>query len=63
MDSIASTLATNQAAYQTQIGMAVMKMAAQSDLQVAALVVQSAQAGQALAANPAHLGQSLDTFA
>ncbi|HEX8978956.1 MAG TPA: putative motility protein [Parasulfuritortus sp.] len=61
MDSIASALAVNQAVYQNNLGTSVLKMAIQSDQQMAALMAQTAQAGQA--SNPAHLGQSLDTYA
>lgn len=57
MDSISSALAVNQAAYQNQLGISVMKLAAQSGQQMAAMLAQAA------AANPAHLGQSIDTYA
>ncbi|MDR3395195.1 MAG: putative motility protein [Parasulfuritortus sp.] len=63
MDSISSALAASQAVYQSKLGASVLKMAVQSDQQMAALLAQITQAGQAQAANPAGLGQSLDTFA
>lgn len=61
MDSIASAVAVNQAVYQNNLGTSVLKMAIQSNQQMVALLTQVAQAGQA--SNPAHLGQSLDTYA
>jgi hypothetical protein len=63
MDSITSALAANQANTQYKVGIAVMKQAAQSDQQMAALIAQVAQAGQVQASNPPNLGQNLDTFA
>lgn len=63
MDSITSALAATQAMTQNQIGLAAMKMAIESERQMAALLSQVAQSGAALASNPAHLGQSLDTYA
>jgi hypothetical protein len=63
MDSVSSALAANQAIYQNKLATSVLKMAVQTDQQMAAVLAQVAQAGQAQSANPAHLGQSLDTFA
>jgi hypothetical protein len=63
MDSISSALAASQAVYQNKLATSVMKMAVQSDQQMAALLAQVTQAGQTQAANPAGLGQSIDTFA
>lgn len=60
MDSISSILDANQSTYQQQIGMLAVKMAAQSQQQMVALLAQSAEQA---AVNPAHLGQSIDTFA
>jgi hypothetical protein len=60
MDSISSALAVKQAAFQIQMSTAVLKMAVQSDQQVAAMI---AQAGQAQAANPPNLGQNIDILA
>jgi hypothetical protein len=60
MEGISSALAASQAAYQDQIGMLAVKMAAQSQQQLVALL---AQAAQQTAANPAHLGQNIDTYA
>lgn len=63
MEGISAALAASQGMTQSQIGMAAFKMAMQNEQQMAALLAQAAQAGQVLAANPAHLGQSLDTYA
>ncbi len=60
MEGIASALAANQTAYQDQISVLAMKMAAQSQQQMVALL---AQAAQQAAVNPAHLGQNIDTDA
>jgi hypothetical protein len=60
MEGIASALAANQTAYQDQISVLAMKMAAQSQQQMVALL---AQAAQQAAVNPAHLGQNIDTYA
>jgi hypothetical protein len=60
MDGISSALATQQTAYQQQVGLLAMKMAAQSQQQMAALLAQAAQQS---AVNPAHLGQNVDTYA
>jgi hypothetical protein len=61
MDGISSALATQQAMTQNLISLEVFKMAMQSQQQVIALLDQATSA--ALASNPAHLGQSIDTFA
>ncbi|NTV96410.1 MAG: putative motility protein [Thiobacillus sp.] len=63
MEGISAALASNQAMTQSQIGLAAMKMAMQAEQQVVAMLAQAAQAGQSLASNPAHLGQSLDIYA
>ncbi len=63
MDNIAALLSASQAPTRQAIAMESVKMAIQSEQQMAALLAQVAQAGQASAANPAHLGQSLDTYA
>jgi hypothetical protein len=63
MDSLTSALAASQNAYQSNLNVAVLKMAAQSDQQVAGLVAQAVEAGKAAASNPSHLGQQLDTYA
>jgi len=63
MDGISTALAVNQAMLQNQIGLEVVKMAIQSQQQMVALLSQVAQSGQALASNPDHLGQLLDTLA
>jgi len=63
MDSISTALAANQSMIQSQLALAVVKMAAESQQQLVALLTQAAQSGQSLASNPAHLGQSIDTFA
>ena len=63
MDAISSAVAVNQAAYQDQMGILAIKLAAQSQQQMVALLAQAAQAGQAAASNPSHLGQSIDTYA
>jgi hypothetical protein len=63
MDGISTALAVNQALLQNQIGLEVVKMAIQSQQQLVAILSQVAESGQALASNPAHLGQLLDTFA
>lgn len=63
MEAIASALAVNQAAYQNQVGLLAIKLAAQSQQQVVALLGQAVQAGQVAAANSAHLGQAVDTYA
>ena len=63
MEGISAAVAANQAMTQQQLGMEVMKMAVQSQQQMAALLNQAAQTGATLASNPAHLGQSLDTYA
>ncbi|MBK6744126.1 MAG: putative motility protein [Hydrogenophilales bacterium] len=60
MEGIASALASNQTAYQDQISVLAIKMAAQSQQQMVALL---AQAAQQAAVNPAHLGQNIDTYA
>lgn len=60
MDAIAAAVAANQAQIQSQIGLAVVKMAIENQQQLVALLSQAVQAG---AVNPAHLGQSLDTYA
>ncbi|MDD4881471.1 MAG: putative motility protein [Gallionellaceae bacterium] len=61
MEALSSTLAA--AATQSQLGTTMVKLAAQDDQQMAAMLSQVARSGQALASNPAHLGQSLDTYA
>lgn len=63
MDGISTALAVNQTMIQSQLGLAAVKMAAESQQQLVALLAQAAQSGQSLASNPAHLGQSIDTFA
>ncbi|TCJ11744.1 putative motility protein [Parasulfuritortus cantonensis] len=63
MDSVSSALAASQSLTQSQVGMATLKMAVQAEQQMAAMLAQAAQSGQVLASNPAHLGQSLDTYA
>jgi len=57
MEGITAALAAQQAMTQNQIGMEIIKMAAQNQQQMVALL------SQVVASNPAHLGQSLDTFA
>lgn len=57
MDGITAALAAQQAMTQNLIGMEMIKMAAQNQQQMVALL------SQVVASNPAHLGQSLDTFA
>jgi hypothetical protein len=63
MEGISAALATNQAMLQNQIGLEMVKMAAENQQQMVALLAQAAQGGQAVASNPAHLGQALDTYA
>jgi len=63
MDGISSALALNQAMTQQQLGLSVLKQAAQNEQQIANLVSQVAQAGQVQASNPAHLGQQIDVYA
>jgi hypothetical protein len=63
MDNIAALLSASQMPTRQAIAMETVKMALQSEQQMAALLAQSAQAGQTAYANPAHLGQSLDTYA
>ena len=58
MEAITAALAVNQAQIQSQISLAVVKMAVENQQQLAAILSQTVQA-----ANPAHLGQSLDTYA
>lgn len=60
MEGIASALAAQQTVQQDQMGLLAVKMAAQSQQQLAALL---AQATQQAAVNPAHLGQTIDTYA
>lgn len=63
MDGISTGLALNQAMTQNQIALAVTKMAIESQQRMVALLTEVAQSGQVAATNPAHLGQSIDTFA
>lgn len=63
MDNIAALLSASQTPTRQAIAMESVKLAIQSEQQMAALLAQVAQAGQTAAANPAHLGQSLDTYA
>ncbi len=63
MDAIASALASQQAAYQDQMSLVAVKMAAQSQQQLANMLAQAAQSGAALASNPPNLGQTIDTYA
>lgn len=63
MEGVTAALAATQAMTQNQLGMAAFKMAVQAEQQMVAMLTQAAQSGQSLASNPAHLGQSLDTYA
>lgn len=63
MDSIAAAAGLNQAATQQQIALAILKQNAQAQQQLVDVLLAGAQAGQTLASNPPHLGQTLDTFA
>lgn len=63
MDGVSSTLAASQSLYQGQISLLALRMTAQNQQQLAALLAQAAQAAQAIAVNPAHLGQGLDVYA
>lgn len=62
MEAVSSALAA-QASTQNQLGTTMVKLAAQNDQQMVAMLSQAAQSGQVLASNPPHLGQSLDTYA
>ncbi len=59
MDGISSALALNQAMTQNQIALEMVKMAMENQQQMVALLSEAVQA----ASNPAHIGQSLDTYA
>lgn len=61
MEGIAGSLAANQAMTQNAVALEAVKLAIESQRQMAALLSQAADAGKA--ANPAHLGQGLDTYA
>ena len=63
MNDLSAALAVNQAMTQNQLGMAIFKMANENQQQLVAMLSQLAQAGPTLASNPAHLGQSIDTYA
>ncbi|MFZ5483059.1 MAG: hypothetical protein ACOZB0_02410 [Pseudomonadota bacterium] len=61
MDAISSALAVNQAMLQQQLAIEMARMAMQSQQQMVAML--SEVAVSAPSANPAHLGQLLDTAA
>lgn len=63
MDSITSALAASQIAYQSNLQVATLKMAAQSSQAAVSLLTQAADAGKAQATNPPHLGAQIDTYA
>lgn len=63
MDNLSALLSASQTPTRQAIAMESVKMALQSEQQMAALLAQAAQAGQVTASNPPHLGQSLDTYA
>lgn len=63
MDGISDTLAMQQANTQNEFSLIAVKLAAESQQRLVALLGEAVQSGQALASNPPHLGQSLDTFA
>jgi hypothetical protein len=58
MDGISSGLAVNQGMALGQASLLAVKLAARQQQQMAALLAQVSQA-----ANPAHLGQNIDTYA
>lgn len=58
MDGISTSLAVNQGMALSQASLVAVKLAVQSQQQMAALLAQVSQA-----ANPAHLGQNIDTYA
>jgi hypothetical protein len=60
MDGIESVLGARQAAYQEQISLLAVKLAARNQQQMADLLAQVAQQASV---NPAHLGQNVDTYA
>jgi hypothetical protein len=63
MDNLSALLPASQTPTRQAIAMESVKLALQSEQQMATLLAQAAQAGQIAAANPPHLGQSLDIYA
>ena len=63
MNDLSAALAVNQAMTQNQLGMEIFEMANKNQQQLAAMLSQLALAGATLASNPAHLDQSIDTYA
>ncbi len=63
MDALASAVAVNQAMTQQQLGLLIVKQAIESQQQLIGLLSEAVQSGQLASGNPAHLGQSIDTFA
>lgn len=63
MEGIPATLALTEGLHQQQMALLAVKLAAQSEQQIAGLLAQAAQAGTLASANPAHLGQNLDVHA
>jgi hypothetical protein len=56
MDGLSSVIGVSQTV-QSQMSLLAVKIAAQSEQQMVALLAQAAQS------NPAHLGQNIDTYA
>ncbi len=60
MEGIASALAAQQAAFSDRMSLVAVKMNAQAQAQMVAML---AEVAQQMAANPPHLGQAIDTYA